>query len=87
MKLEQKDQDKPTLHLVAADMAFGETFSNGNPHSLFLRVKPTGFLLNSSVIGDIINRRDLLVCNLITNTVHAFKGDTPVKLVPVHLVC
>lgn len=47
---------------------------------LYMRVKPTGFLLNSNTIGDVISRGDILTVNLERNTLYYMKGDTPIVL-------
>lgn len=46
---------------------------------LLMRVKPTGFLLNSTVIGDVITRGDALVLDLAKGTMYAVSGATLVQ--------
>lgn len=41
---------------------------------LIMKVAATGFLLNSSVVTDVINRHDCLVVNLENGRVYATKG-------------
>lgn len=61
----------------ASDIKFHNCFTFKN--EIFMRVKPTGFLLNSSLIGDVINRGDIFVVNLSKGTVRAFQGDIEVQ--------
>lgn len=48
---------------------------NGN---MVMRVKATGFMLNSTIVADVYNRGDCLVVNLAKGTVYAVKGSDPV---------
>ena len=73
----------------AMHMKYGQPFSHnidGNLGPIYIRVKPTGFLLNSEVIGDILNRGDIVTVNLTKNTLYYMKGDTPVVLRNAYLV-
>ena len=79
------DTPKPaplTLSQVPLSKTFRFTTSTGRADKdIFIRVKATGFLLNSSVIGDVLNRGDCLVVNLSKHTLYAKKGDSFVELV------
>ena len=54
--------------------------------SFFLRVKPTGFILNSNVIADIMSRGDILVYNLSSDCIHAMRGDIGTVVCSGHFV-
>ena len=82
--------------LTARRMKYGQPFSHislGQFNEdvnywgpIYIRVKPTGFLLNSEVIGDVLRRGDILTLNLEKNTLYYMKGDTPVVLREAHVV-
>lgn len=52
---------------------------------LLMRVKPTQFLLNSTLVGDVLNRGDVFVCNIESGTLYIMKGDTPIENVDASL--
>lgn len=67
----------------AASIEVGECFNCFNKMHDYMRVKPTGFLLNSNVITDVLVRGDVLAVNLYTGVLRVFRGDeivNPVKL-------
>jgi hypothetical protein len=43
-----------------------------------MRLKPTQFLLNSTLVGDVLNRGDCFVCNLEAGTLYILPGTTPI---------
>lgn len=71
---------------LARAVRYGETFQIYNPGTedgigpFFIRVKPVNFLLNSSLLGDIINRGDIITVNLEKNTLYYMQGDTRIKV-------
>ena len=78
--------------ITAASVAYGKTFSRRKPRivgegesegiwgPIYIRVKPKGFLLNSSLLGDILNRGDIITVNLNKNTLYYMKGTDEVVL-------
>lgn len=50
---------------------------------IFMRVKPTGFLLNSNLVNDVIARGDIFVVNLSKGTLRAFSGNIDVQEIDV----
>lgn len=79
MKVEQLELmlEAPKKIPTAITQPYGLPFThNGN---LVMRVKPTGFLLNSSVVADVLTRNDCFVVNLVKGTVYAIQGDATVK--------
>lgn len=77
----------PTAASVPVSTIFRSYMTNGRySQSLFIRVKPTGFILNSSVISDVMTRGDVLVYNIESDCIHAMKGNTRVKVYKGHFV-
>lgn len=66
--------------LTLADIGYGIPVYYVVGRRIIMKLKPTGFLLNSSVIGDVINRRDYVVTDLSKGTVYCMKGSCEVKL-------
>lgn len=54
-------------------ISFGKCFLRKN--KLLMRVKPIGFLLNSSLITDVINRGGVFVVDLETGVLSALNGE------------
>ena len=42
---------------------------------VIMKIKPTGFLLNSNIVADVSQRGDCFVCNLSNGTVYAVEAD------------
>lgn len=63
----------------------GVPFVRGGNESVFMRLKPTGFILNSSVICDIINRNDIIIVDLKQGTMYAIKGSEEVEMIEAEL--
>jgi hypothetical protein len=57
----------------------GKVVRRNDNSKLIMKVKPTGFLLNSTLVGDIINRRDVLVIDIEKGTLYSIPGDTVVR--------
>lgn len=68
----------------ARNMRSGHSFKLGA--KILMRVKPTGFLLNSNIIGDVINRGDVLTVNIITGVLYFVPGNTLVTPVDCKVV-
>lgn len=82
MKTAERKEHRSGL-TVARDIRFGECFLYKG--ALFMRVKPTNFLTNSTLINDVINRGDCFFVDLSTGNVTAYKGDQVVT--PVETFC
>lgn len=67
--------DKPLLRSTP----YGEIISYNGKY--LMRLKPTSFLLNSTLIADVLNRADCIVCNIETGTVYVMEGDKEVEFV------
>ncbi len=74
------DFESTPTEFTAADVGFGRIFKDLLSKRILIRVKPTGFLLNSSVIGDIINRNDVLVFSPKHGTLYSIPGDRPIEM-------
>jgi hypothetical protein len=72
---------EPT-QLIASQVPFGKPFRLVNSkQDIHIRVKPTGFLLNSSVVSDVLSRGDTFVTNIQKGTLYAIEGDRAVELI------
>lgn len=72
----------PILHL--ADLPFGSLFirnsdrGNRDKANIFMKVKVTGFLTNSTLLSDVFSRGDCLAVNLNTHTIQCLQGSISV---------
>ena len=69
-----------TLQIV--DIPFGQACWAIKAKRLLVRVKPTSFLLNSTVIGDVLARGDTFVFAPKYGTVYPVSGD--IEVIPVN---
>lgn len=46
-----------------------------------MKLKPTQWLLNSSLVSDVLNRADCFVCNIETGTLYIMSGEKVIKIV------
>lgn len=53
----------------------GSCFTRNNSSSVFIRLKPTAYLLNSSMITDCLNRRKALIADLEKGTTYFIEGE------------
>ena len=53
---------------------FGIPFYQPDSKKILMRVKPTGFLLNSNIVADVMSRGDVFVVDLAKGTVYAVEG-------------
>ncbi len=74
------DFESTSTELTAANVGFNHVFKDLLSKRILIRVKPTGFLLNSSIITDIINRNDVLVFSPKHGTLYSIPGDRPIEM-------
>lgn len=90
MRIYKEQSGAASVGPTASALEYGQPFkradATGAHGPLFIRVKPTGFLLNSNILGDVLNRGDILTVNLEKNTLYYMKGDTPVVMKEAHIV-
>jgi len=65
--------------LTIADILSGNVVRVKTSGAIVMKIKVTGFLLNSTVIGDILNRGDSLVVDLKKGTLYAMQHDREVE--------
>jgi len=65
--------------LNANQVKTGQVFCRQNDSDFYMRVKPTSFLLNSTLVGDKLNNGDVLVVNLYMATCYFIKGTEQVS--------
>lgn len=63
---------------------YGEIFKKAG--KLLMRVKPTQFLLNSTLVADVLNRGDAFVINVETGTLYIMQGDEEIAFVDATLL-
>ena len=73
----------PTLTL--RDISYGTLVQSHVTKKLLMKVKPTGFLLNSTVVGAVLNRADCLVVDVVKGTLYCVQGDIEVTVVKAKL--
>lgn len=67
--------------LTIREVTKGTVVRRNDNSKLLMRVKPTGFLLGSNIVGDIINRSDAFVIDIEAGTLYSIPGDTSVRQV------
>lgn len=70
--------DDTLPNVMLNDISHGNCAEIAHNHKIIMRVKPTGFLLNSNVIGDVLNRGDCLVVDMAKGTLYVMKLSTEV---------
>ena len=71
-----------TVPVTIADILSGNVARVKSGGAIVMKVKVTGFLLNSTLIADVLNRGDSIVLNLEKGTLYAMEGSREVE----HLV-
>ncbi len=69
----------------ASRIKIGHFFLRGNV--VFMRVKPTGYMLNSNLVVDCINRNKIFVVNMETGTFYTVKGEEEVEPTKLRITC
>ena len=75
----QKQASLLTTFLNLGDVKHGQMVKYLDKY--IIRVKPTQFLLNSTLVGDVLNRGDCFVVNAETGTLYIMQKNTEVSLV------
>jgi len=77
---EQQLQLIPEKIKLLKDLPHGEVFVfNG---SYRMKLKPTQFLLNSSLVSDVLNRADCFVCDIEKGTLYIMQGTSVLENLP-----
>lgn len=76
LELINLDLDDP---IVLSDIVPGNLCKIIATGKIVMRVKVTGFLLNSNIVADVLNRGDVFVVDVSKGTLYATVGDTPVS--------
>ena len=79
----QQSSFEPVL-VPLTTAAFGKPVRTADG-KIIMRLKPVNFLLNSTLIVDIINRGKVLVADLEKGTVYVTEGDKLVQLIEANL--
>lgn len=69
------------IKTLASTVKHGDVFRRTGHKHLFMRTKPTGYLLNSSTVSDSLNAAKPLIVNLDTGILYFIKGDEEVRLI------
>ena len=62
-------------------LPFGKAFRFERSGQIHIRVKPVNYLLNSTLLTDVINRGKCIVSNVEKGTVYVVEGDREVMVV------
>lgn len=90
-QLEIEFNSKTESEVQLRDLEFGTVFirnsdrGNRMKPSVFMKVKATGFLTNSTILSDVFSRGDCLAVNFNTGTVQCFPGSLSVTKLSGHL--
>lgn len=68
----------PDNPILLKDIMSGTIAQIVGNKKIVMRIKPTGFLLNSNIIGDVINRGDVLIVDMAKGTLYCVHGDITV---------
>ena len=66
--------------LQIKDASYGVALKRSSDKSTVLRVKPTSFLLNSTLVTEVLNRSDVFIVNLVTGTLFSMRGTEEVEV-------
>lgn len=72
--------------LLIKDAPFGVALKRASDKSTILRVKPTSFLLNSTLVTEVLNRADVFIVNLVTGTLFSISGTEEVEVLNAKVV-
>ena len=64
--------------VLLSAVPFGSPVYVPKTKKFIMKLKPTGFLLNSTIVSDVLARGDCFVCDLKEGTVYAKEGKTEV---------
>jgi hypothetical protein len=65
--------------LLLSDILHGNVVRIKKSKAIVMRLKITSFLLNSTIVADVLNRGDCFVCNLQTGTAYPTSGSVEVE--------
>lgn len=81
---------KPTKELEQTltinQAPYGVALKRIKDSSTILRVKPTSFLLNSTLVTEVLNRSDVFIVNLVTGTLFSITGTEEVEILNAKVV-
>lgn len=82
IKTAAEKKTNPTINSVP----FGVALKRISDRSTVMRVKPTSYLLNSTVVTDTLNKGNVFIVNLITGTLFGISGTEEVIILDAKLV-
>lgn len=85
MEIIRPTTTKPAT-LIIKDAPYGIPLTRIQDKSTIMRVKPTSFLLNSTLVTEVLNRADVFIVNVVTGTLFSIKGTEEVKILNAKLV-
>lgn len=66
--------------VTVAELKYGQEFKKVDYHDIYMKIKPSGVILNSTLIRDHLVRGNCFIVNTEYSTLSICKGDTPVRL-------
>jgi len=85
MEIIKPAKDK-TTKLQINQAPYGVALKRSQDKSTILRVKPTSFLLNSTLVTEVLNRSDVFIVNLVTGTLFSIVGTEEVEVLAAKIV-
>jgi len=70
-------QDMPNVNILQ-DIPYGRAVTVVGSGKIVARVRPRGFLLNSNLVSDVLNRADCFVVDMKTGDLTVMKSSTAV---------
>lgn len=81
---------RPTKEILATltinRAPYGIPLTRKQDSSTIMRVKPTSFLLNSTLVTEVLNRADVFIVNVVTGTLFSIKGTEEVTILNAKLL-
>ena len=81
-----KAKEEIPKKLTIKDTAYGIALMRKKDKTTIMKVKPTSFLLNSTLIADQLNKSSAFIVNLVTGTLFVIEGDEEVRVLPAKLL-
>ena len=81
-----KAKEETPKKLTIKDTAYGIALMRKKDKTTIMKVKPTSFLLNSTLIADQLNKSSAFIVNLVTGTLFVIEGDEEVRVLPAKLL-
>lgn len=86
MKVTKRQSSLLQGTILLSTAPYGVPIVTAKSSKFLMKVKPTGFLLNSTIVSDVLARGDCFVCDMQKGTVYAKEGKTEVRTINSELI-